>query len=103
MRLDKLTVKAQEAIAAAQGIASERGHAAIGPLHLLEALLTQENGLVVPLLEKIGIPEDRVKSVVASELSRMPSQSNQAGMSMEGSLNQVFNRAEKEARELKDE
>ncbi|MDY6913172.1 MAG: ATP-dependent chaperone ClpB [Planctomycetota bacterium] len=103
MRLDKLTVKAQEALAAAQSIAAHAGHAAVGPLHLLDALLRQDGGLAAALLEKVGIPADRVRSVVASELSRLPSQSGQAGMSMDAALNQVLNRAEKEARNMKDE
>ena len=51
MRLDKLTVKAQEALAAAQASASEAGHPQIGPLHLLDALLRQDGGLARPLLE----------------------------------------------------
>jgi ATP-dependent Clp protease ATP-binding subunit ClpB len=103
MRLDKLTVKAQEAIMAAQGVAAELGHAAIGPLHLLDALLKQEGGLVVPLLEKVGIPRDRIVSVVDSELKRLPSQSTGGGMGMDAKLNAVFVRAEKEADNLKDE
>jgi ATP-dependent Clp protease ATP-binding subunit ClpB len=103
MRLDKLTVKAQEALAAAQGTASEAGHAQVGPLHLLDALLGQEGGLTGPLLEKVGIPADRIGSVVASELRRLPSQSAQAGMAMDPSLNQVLVRAGREARDLKDE
>ena len=103
MRLDRLTVKAQEAIASAQGLASERGHAAIGPLHLLQALLTQEGGIVAPLLEKVGVAADRVGDVVEAEMSRLPSQSAQAGMTMEPALNEVFNRAEAEAKKLGDE
>ncbi len=103
MRLDKLTVKAQEAIMTAQGAASEGGHAAIGPLHLLHALLVQEGGLAIPLLEKVGIPADRIRGIVDSELERLPSQSSQAGMAMDGALNAVFTRAEKVAREMGDE
>ncbi len=103
MRLDKLTVKVQEALMAAQGIASEKGQATMGPLHLLSALLDQEGGLTVPLLEKIGIPRDRIVGIVTSELDRLPSQSGQAGMGMDMALNQVFNRAEKEAKSLGDE
>ena len=59
MRLDRLTVKAQEALAASQSIASEMGHANITPLHLLAALLRQEGGLVGSLLAKVGVPGDR--------------------------------------------
>ena len=103
MRLDKLTVKAQEALAAAQSAASSSGHAQIGPLHLLDALLKQEGGLAPALLERIGIPAGRIASIVSSELSRLPKQSQQAGMGIDGALNAVLNRAEKEAADLKDE
>ena len=103
MRLDKLTVKAQEAIVAAQGAAAEAGHPTIGPLHLLDALLKQEGGLVGSLLEKIGIPADRVRSIAESELKRLPTQSSGGGMGMDSQCNAVFTRAEAEANELKDE
>ncbi|MHC4717476.1 MAG: Clp protease N-terminal domain-containing protein, partial [Planctomycetota bacterium] len=103
MRLDRLTVKAQEAIASSQALASERGNPGIGPLHLLHALLTQEGGIVAPLLEKIGTAADRVREVTEAEMSRLPSQSAQAGLGMEPVLAEVFNRAEKEARDLGDE
>jgi len=103
MRLDRLTVKAQEALGAAQGLAAEAGHPSVGPLHLLDALLKQEGGLAPALLEKVGIPTDRIGSIVASELSRLPTQSSGGGMAMDSAMNAVFAHAEKEARELKDE
>jgi len=103
MRLDKWTVKAQEALATAQGAAMEAGHPAVTPLHVLDALLKQEGGLAGPLLEKVGIPTDRIVPIVDSELGRLPSQSGQAGMAMDPALNQVILRAAKEAGELKDE
>ncbi len=103
MRLDKLTVKAQECIMTAQSDASQAGNPSVAPLHLLGAMLGQEGGITVPLLEKVGIPADRIRSVVSAELSRLPSQSSGGGMSMDMSLNAVFTRAENEARELKDE
>jgi len=103
MRLDKLTVKAQEAIAAAQAAAATAGHPAIGPLHLLDALLKQEGGLVGPLLDKVGAGADRVGGVVASELGRLPTQSTGGGMAADGALNTVLVRAGKEADDLNDE
>ncbi len=103
MRLDKLTVKAQEAIMSAQGAASEAGHAQILPLHLLDALLKQEGSFAAALLEKVGIPRDRIVPVVEAELNRLASQSSGGGMAMDASLNAVLTRAEKEARDLKDE
>ena len=103
MRLDKWTVKAQEALATAQGAAMEAGHVAVAPLHVLDALVKQEGGLAAPLLEKVGIPRGRVVSIVDSELKRLPAQSGQAGMAMDPALNQVVVRAAKEAGDLKDE
>src|SRR6056297_3065720 len=103
MRLDKLTVKSQEAIMEAQSRASEAGNPSVTPLHLLKALLDQEPSLALTLLERVGVPEDRIRSIVDSELERLPSQSTGGGMSMEPALNQVLTRAEKEARDLKDE
>jgi ATP-dependent Clp protease ATP-binding subunit ClpB len=103
MRLDKLTVKAQEALMAAQGDAAEAGHGRITPLHLLAALVNQDGGLAGPLLEKVGIPRDRIRQVVDSELQRMPSQSSGGGMAMDPALNDVMTRAGREAKDLKDE
>jgi ATP-dependent Clp protease ATP-binding subunit ClpB len=103
MRLDKWTVKAQEALATAQGAAMEAGNAAVTPLHVLDALLKQEGGLAGPLLEKVGVPRDRVVGIVDSELARLPSQSEQAGMGMDHGLNGVIVRSAKEAQDLKDE
>ena len=103
MRLDKFTVKSQEALSSAQQAASEAGHSSVSPLHLLDALLRQEGGLIPPLLEKVGVPADRVRSVVASELSRLPSQSSQAGMVGDPALGAVGNRADKESRDMGDE
>ncbi|MFP4434858.1 MAG: ATP-dependent chaperone ClpB [Planctomycetota bacterium] len=103
MQQDKFTIKAQEAIAAAQQLAMEKQHATVGPLHLLRALLDQDGGLTQPLLEKLGIPGDRISSVVDSELDRLPTQSGQAGMQGDPALNQIFFRADKEAKDLGDE
>jgi ATP-dependent Clp protease ATP-binding subunit ClpB len=103
MQLDKLTVKAQEGIAQAQQNAAEAGHASVTPLHLLQALLAQEGGLAGPLLEKVGVPRDRIGQIVTSELGRLPTQSGQAGMSADPAMNGVFVRAGKEAKDLGDE
>jgi len=103
MRLDKWTMKAQEALAVAQGQAMNAGNPAVTPLHVLDALLGQEGGLTGPLLERVGVPRDRVCSIVASELARLPSQSHQAGQGMDPAMNAVVIRAAKEAQDLKDE
>ena len=59
MRLDKFTVKAQEAVMRAQQLAQERDHAEIFPLHVLAALLAEEEGVVRPLLQKIASSQAR--------------------------------------------
>ncbi len=103
MRMDKLTVKAQEAVAEAQQLAAERGHAQVDTLHLLRILLTQEGGVVAPLLEKAGLPPDRAVRVVDGELDRLPTQSVQAGLQVSPNMNEVLLAAFNEAKQLKDE
>src|SRR5437868_2349093 len=73
MRLDKLTVKAQEALQAAQSLAGERGHQAVEPEHLLHALIAQKDGVVAPILGKLDVrgsqrvtdqnPEDKYQAL----------------------------------------
>src|SRR5690349_15294808 len=102
MRFDKFTVKAQEAVLRAQQTAQEKAHAEILPLHLLAALLAEEEGVVHPLLEKIGANAARIQQIVGSELDRLPKATGtQTGMSR--SIQDVFNQAQKEADRLKDE
>ena len=54
MQPDRFTVKSQEAVAAAQRLAGQRRNPEVAPAHLLIALLEQEEGLVVPILQKLG-------------------------------------------------
>ena len=63
MRFDKFTVKAQEAVVRGQGLAQQADHAEIQPLHLLAALLSETDGVVIPLLQKIGVDEQRIECV----------------------------------------
>ncbi|MCP4374947.1 MAG: ATP-dependent chaperone ClpB [bacterium] len=103
MRLDKLTVKVQQAMLEAQSTAASAGHHAIGPLHILSALLKQDRGFTGTLLEKVGVPLERIQSIVESELQRLPSQSAQAGQAADPATNAIMFRAAKEADDLKDE
>ena len=63
-RFDKLTLKAQEAVARAQELATDRGNAQIDPLHLLAALLTENDGIVGPILERIGVHRQQLDSII---------------------------------------
>ena len=72
MRLDKLTVKAQEAIQAAQSLADQGNHQAIEPEHLLLALLQQQEGVVGPLLGKLGARPEALARQVQAEVDKLP-------------------------------
>jgi ATP-dependent Clp protease ATP-binding subunit ClpB len=71
-RFEKLTVKGQEAIQLAQEIAEQNGHQQVTPLHLLKALLDEDQGIVRPLVQKIGANVGQLETMIASELNRLP-------------------------------
>jgi len=105
IRWDRFTVKAQEAVQRANQIASEHGNPELLPVHLLAALLEDKEGIVPPILEKIGVGPQVVLNEAYSEIDRLPKVSgegaNQASMSP--ALNQLIERAFKEASNFKDE
>ncbi len=70
MRLEKFTVKAQEALAAARDLASTRNHQEVTPEHVLSALLAQEQGVVSPLLRKVGVDPDALARKVDDALEQ---------------------------------
>ena len=103
-RIDKLTVKAQEAVAGAQELAAERGHPEIDTLHLLAALLGESDGVVRPLLDKIGAAHGQLSSTVESELERMPKVSGSGSPPQpNAALRQVLEASAKQAESMKDE
>ena len=71
MRIDKFTVKAQEAIQEGQSLARRANHPNYEPEHLLKALLDQQDGVVVPMLQKIGADLKLITSRVDDSLTRM--------------------------------
>ncbi len=103
MRLDKFTIKAQEALASAQSLAVEANHSEVSSLHLLSALLDDREGIIRPLLGKLGVEGERVASVVESELHRLPTLSGGSQPGMSRDLSAVLTAAQKQADQLKDE
>ena len=103
MRLDKFTIKAQEALASAQSLAVEANHSEVSSLHLLAALLEDREGIIRPLLAKLGVEGERLASVVESELQRLPTLSGGSQPGMSRDLTAVLNAAQKQADQLKDE
>jgi len=105
IRWDKLTVKAQEAVQRANEIASEHGNPELLPVHLLAALIEDKEGIVPPILEKIGADPQVLLNEAYREIDRLPKVSgegaNQASISP--ALNQLIERAFKEASNFKDE
>src|SRR5437762_14361678 len=71
-RLDKLTVKSQEAVQRAQELATEKGHPEMEPLHLLAALVEDQEGVARPILEKIGVNIPQLQRQINAELGRKP-------------------------------
>ncbi|HZZ29895.1 MAG TPA: AAA family ATPase [Pirellulales bacterium] len=104
LRFDKFTIKAQEAVQRAQELAADHGNPQIDPLHLLASLLAEKDGIVKPLLDKIGVNRAQLDRIAESELSHLPKQSGhvgQPGISTE--LNNVFEAAQREAGTMKDD
>src|SRR4051812_20096010 len=99
---ERLTVKASEAFNASLELAQKNGNPQIHDLHLLSALLEQDEGIVVPILQKQGVNVTALREAVKREIGRYPKQSD-ASPTMSRELNQVFSRADDEAKKLGDE
>jgi ATP-dependent Clp protease ATP-binding subunit ClpB len=106
IRWDKFTVKAQEAVQRANELASEHGNSELVPLHLLAALVEDREGIVAPVLEKIGIGPQAVLSDVDKEIEKLPKVSGSGGAqqpTMSSQVNQLLEKSFKEADTFKDE
>jgi len=103
MRFDKLTIKSQEAVAEAQSLATGRGHSQITPAHLLRTLVEQPEGSTVPILQKIGVPLDRLIDALEGQLGALPKVHGGAQPTMSPSLQRALETAFQEAEERKDE
>ncbi|MBX7256098.1 MAG: ATP-dependent chaperone ClpB [Candidatus Hydrogenedentes bacterium] len=104
MRLDKLTIKAQEALAEAMDAASQAGHAEISSLHVLDALLAQEKGVVESILQRLGIPDETLRNRVKERIGSLPRMSGAAVQPAIGShLQRVLDAGWKVAQSLRDE
>jgi ATP-dependent Clp protease ATP-binding subunit ClpB len=104
IRWDKFTVKAQEAVQRANNLASEHGNPELLPLHLLAALLEDKEGIVPPVLEKIGIGPQAVLSDVYREIEKLPKVSGEAAQAaLSNAANKLLEQAFKEAANFKDE
>ena len=102
-RFDKLTLKAQEALQAAQDIAGKRHHQQMEPEHLLLALVAQTDGVVLPLLKKLGADPGGLKAEIEEVLNRLPQVEGLIQTYLSPRLGRLFDKAEQEADRFKDE
>ena len=104
IRWDKFTVKAQEAVQRANELAAEHGNPDLQPAHILAALLEDKEGIVPPVLEKIGIGPQAVLADVYKELEKLPKVSGGAAQAaLSNAANKLLDQAFKEAANFKDE
>ena len=103
LRFDKMTVKAQEALQQSQEIAGSHQNQAVEPIHLLAALVQQADGVVPPLLARLGIRNELLTQDVQREIGRLPKVQGFAQQNLSRALNEVLERAFDEATKFKDE
>jgi ATP-dependent Clp protease ATP-binding subunit ClpB len=102
MNLNKYTEKAQEAIIAAQTIASEQNHSEVTPEHLLVALVEQQGGIVPSILSKMNIDTAKVRTDARALLKTMP-QAYGGDVRLSPRMKLIFDSAEAEAKRLQDD
>jgi ATP-dependent Clp protease ATP-binding subunit ClpB len=104
MNLDKMTIKLRQAIGDADSLANENGNAEITTEHLMLALLTQKEGLLSPLFDKLGIPARQVQAAMQELVDRLPkAYGGNAQRSISGQLGNELYAADKIAADFKDE
>src|SRR5213594_1902826 len=103
LRFEKMTVKAQEAVQSAQEIAASHENQQVEPVHLLAALAAQADGVVPPLLSRLGIRTEALSQEIEREIGRLPKVQGFAQQNMGRPLNEMLERSFKEAEGFKDE
>src|SRR5690349_10937303 len=100
---ERLTIKASEALQSALSEASRRGNPSLEDLHVLTALLGQDETVVLPILQKVGANIPRLQDSLKGALDRLPKQTGGSSPSVSRELNQIFDVAQAQATSLKDE
>jgi ATP-dependent Clp protease ATP-binding subunit ClpB len=105
IRWDKLTVKAQEAMQRANDLVSEHGNPELQPVHILAALIEDREGIVPPLLERVGLHVANVQAEAMREIEKLPKVSGSGATQahISDAASQVLENAFKEASNFKDE
>ena len=103
LRFEKMTVKAQEAVQSAQEVAARHENQQVEPVHLLAALVGQADGVAPPLLARLGIRTEALTQEIEREIGRLPKVQGFGQQHLGKTLNEVLERAFKEADKFKDE
>jgi ATP-dependent Clp protease ATP-binding subunit ClpB len=103
IKWDRFTVKSQEAVQAAASHAGENGNPEVLPLHLMAALLEDREGVVIPVLEKVGVPVEQMLTGVNSAIAKLPKVQGGGQPGMSAAMTRVLEQAFKEAQNFKDE
>ncbi len=103
MKLDKLTMKSQELLQSAHELARRKNHTAIEPIHLLNRLLSDREGVGAAILKKIGADMSAVTAEVKKAVENLPQVSNPADIYLSRDSQQVLDTAFKEADKMKDQ
>ena len=103
MGLEKFTIKSQEAIQEASSIAIKNDFPEIGAVHVLQALLEQQDGLVVPIIERIGLPANELLSRVKKAVEAYPRVSGNPNVTFSNEMQRILVKAEKEMDSLHDQ
>jgi len=103
LRFEKLTVKAQEALQAAQDVAARHQHQQVEPLHILSALLEQREGVVAPLLAKLGVRPEAMEAALQPRFVQLPQVNGIAQQYLSPATNELVKLAFEEATRFKDE
>ena len=103
MRFDKLTIRAQEALSAAMDLASRQNHPEVSTLHVLAALLEQEQGAVVSILQRVGAHPAQIVGEIQAALARLPRVSGASNPGLSTEAQQVLETGWRVAQSLKDE
>src|SRR5258706_8767020 len=99
---DRLTVKAAEALQQAAALARSKGNPVVNDAHLFYALLQQDEGIVVPLLQKAGLNVTQLQAETEREIERFPKQSGGSDPTISRELSRVLDRADVESKSLGD-
>lgn len=102
-RFDKLTIKAQEAVQSAQEVAARNQHQQIEPLHVLMALVEQSDGIVPPILSRLGARNESMVSAIEGRLQKLPKVAGVAQQYVSPATNEILSKAFDEAAKFKDE